>query len=937
MGTLNINKATALGTGTLTISGGTIDNTSAGDITLSNNNPQSWGASFTYTGGTRSLNMGTGAVTLTASPTVTVSGNTLIVGGAIGGAYAITKAGAGTLTLSGNNTFTDGTNGVTLNAGTLNINSATALGGATGKFTISSGTIDNTSAGDITLSNNNPQSWGASFTYTGGSRSLGMGAGAVTLTTSPTVTVSGNTLIVGGAIGGAYAITKAGAGTLTLSGNNTFTDGTNGVTLSAGTLNINSATALGGATGKFTINGGTIDNTSAGDITLSNNNPQSWGASFIYTGGSRSLNMGTGAVTLTTSPTVTVNGNTLIVGGAISGSYSLTKAGSGTLALSSTGNAWTGSTTISAGTLKLGASNVIPDASSVSVTGTFDLNGNSETIDGLSGAGTVDGTSGLPTLTVGSNNASSDFSGVLKNTAGNLALTKTGSGTLTLSKTTGNSYSGGTTVSAGMLLVTNTSGSGTGSGAANVNAGTLAGTGTISGLVTVANDATIQPGNSSAGTLTLGNGLVLNGTSILDYDVGTSTDQIAVTGNLTLDGSINITGGAGFGLGTKTILTYTGTLADNGLAIGSTPGGNYNYTIDVATTGQVKLIIKWSVSSLGAINGGAITGSAIYVGTGTPNNLYSRSLTDGSQNWAFPSTHGACRQPTYSYIGTSYKVFAATTDYFIALQDNGGGYATISGWPGREISCTGAGTPYVSTNNSYLYVPCSNGNLTQINMADGTVYKTASVSGLNTSADMVAASDYVYVATNNGYISRHDAGDVTTLNTFGPIGGGQSIDLPLLMSGRGTTLYVTPNNGTITALNVPAMTEKWTPASLTYSQSGGNTGASFVFKNRDTIYTAAGNYVYKIADGGGSASEKWYFTAPSSVNSGPLWWGGSVYFGCSNGSYYAIKDADKSIRTNWPRSIGSGDASGGPWIDLTNSQIIFGTTGGNLDAFTLEP
>ena len=115
-------------------------------------------------------------------------------------------------------------------------------------------------------------------------------------------------------IGGSGSLTKLGSGVLTLSGPNTYSGGT---TLSAGQLNINNASALG--TGTFTIGGGTIDNTSAGSLTLSTNNAQSWNGNFTYAGSVNNLNLGIGAVTLSGSRQVTVAANTLTVGGSISG------------------------------------------------------------------------------------------------------------------------------------------------------------------------------------------------------------------------------------------------------------------------------------------------------------------------------------------------------------------------------------------------------------------------------------------------------------------------------------------------------------------------------------------------------------------------------------------------------------------------------------------
>ena len=107
-------------------------------------------------------------------------------------------------------------------------------------------------------------------------------------------------------------------------------------------------------------------------------------------------------------------------------------------------------------TLVTAAANQIPHgagAGNLVNNGKFKLNGFSQTINGLSGTGVVDGGSGTPTLTLGQNNVSTNFPGNIVNTAGQLSLVKTGTGLQTISGSCANS--GNLTVSNGTLELVN--------------------------------------------------------------------------------------------------------------------------------------------------------------------------------------------------------------------------------------------------------------------------------------------------------------------------------------------------------------------------------------------------------------------------------------------------------------------------------------------------
>jgi len=138
-------------------------------------------------------------------------------------------------------------------------------------------------------------------------------------------------------------------------------------------------------------------------------------------------------------------GNNATLSGTISGSGGLTKTGLGTLTLSGAGT-YSGPTAVNGGTLQAGAANVFSPNSGYTIASgaILDLNDFNQTIGSLAGAGNV--LLGAATLTAGGDNTSTTFSGVASGTG---SLVKTGSGTLILSGA--NTYSGGTTISAGTL------------------------------------------------------------------------------------------------------------------------------------------------------------------------------------------------------------------------------------------------------------------------------------------------------------------------------------------------------------------------------------------------------------------------------------------------------------------------------------------------------
>ncbi|MEE4453135.1 autotransporter-associated beta strand repeat-containing protein [Novosphingobium resinovorum] len=344
------------------------------------------------------------------------------------------------------------------------------------------------------------------------------------------------------------------------------------------------------------------------------------GAQFM-TGGYE-IAAGTGTLTTDTALTnIRVDpGLTGTISAAIGGTGGLVKNDSGTLVLSGA-NSYGGATSILGGTVVALGGSAIPASSAVIVAGggTLDIRAD-QTVGGLGGAGQV--VLGATLTTGGLGNADS-FSGTISGSGG---LVKTGTGSLTLGGA--NTYDGTTTVATGTLAL-----QGSVAEAVDVAGGAvLTGSGSAGGTVTLADNATLVVGGAGAGTFTSG-GLVLSSGSVLEMGLGApnvagASDRLQVNGNLTLDGTLNVTDLGGFGIGVYRLADYTGTLTDNGLDIGVLPTGidGDDVTVQTSVTSQVNLVYDREIAELQFWDGAATTANgAVDGGSG--------SWTTTDDNW----------------------------------------------------------------------------------------------------------------------------------------------------------------------------------------------------------------------------------------------------------------------------------------------------------------
>jgi fibronectin-binding autotransporter adhesin len=564
-GTLVLNSSSALGTGTLTLSGGTLDNGSGAALTLSTNNAIAWNGSVVFNG-TNSLNLGTGMVTIgNANRDITLNGSSTLTAGAlqwnsVGGTRILTvNQGTGS--------------GATLVLGgfQLNVNADTAARNrtltGTGNVTISGAVVNgNGFANGIIYSGSGTLTLAGSNSYTGGTI---VNAGTVALSgggsisTSSTLTLNAGTLDVGGTSAGVSGTVTLGAATTTVTGQ---------------TMNLISSVAGGSFTpgGNVTYNVGSAGFEN-GRATIS--------AGLVLTADR--------SIVVNNSPNAAVD---VLVSGVVSGSFGLTKGNDGTLRLSGT-NSYTGQTQLnngvteiytlgnigvagSLGTADKDATSGIIRFGSTANTGALSYLGGGDSsnrrIQIGSGTGATatggatllsNGTGALvfsasafnSAVTVSANGASTarvltlGGSSTDANTIQGAIINNTGAGTsgtnavAVVKQDAGlwilagsSTYSGGTTVNGGTLVINNTAGSATGSGSVSIGSGaSLGGNGTLStsGTVTLQGGGTLfagQPGVLDAQTLTLqaDAGFTLAGNITLDLiGGGVSSTLNAQTGN----------------------------------------------------------------------------------------------------------------------------------------------------------------------------------------------------------------------------------------------------------------------------------------------------------------------------------------------------------------------------------------------------------------------
>jgi autotransporter-associated beta strand protein len=539
---------------------------------VTNNIVVDTGKTLTVTGAvTIGANVAAGATTLLTATgggsfVNNNTGGTFQIGGATGGTntnvatvdfsglsnFNVNLGSTGTFRVGDNNTNTSGSpaSGSTLilpstsaiiTAGTLSLGQGTGQGNAIQALSLGAGS-NFINADTINIGGNTTRSGGA-LNFAGASGSVVIRA------------FNGTDAAVVNMVNGAVSTGIANNTSFLLAGHNAD------VLISTMTMAAKS-TSTGATTSAFTFDQGTLDittlemvrNTGAYGGTASANVTIGGGTATIDTV-NMALNSSSAAGTATAN--LNISGGTVTLG-----------TGSGTavnMANASTGRTSTSNINLTGGTVEV-TGNIVRTGGAGTENATVTLNGATLDLNGNS--------IGASAQTITFAAQSGTLSGLAELNGGGL-LDKTAAGSLSLGN--GNLYTGGTTLTLGTLLATNTLGSATGSGSVSTLASTvLGGTGIIapgSGAAVTVN-GTLQIGGASpvAGqTLTIAtNAASLTINSLLTFDLFSgessgTTNGISTADRLLLTGNSN---GAMVALGAASVFEIT-TSVSSGWAAGS--------------------------------------------------------------------------------------------------------------------------------------------------------------------------------------------------------------------------------------------------------------------------------------------------------------------------------------------------------------------------------
>ncbi|MEI6604022.1 MAG: autotransporter-associated beta strand repeat-containing protein, partial [Verrucomicrobiota bacterium] len=366
--------------------------------------------------------------------------------------------------------------------------------------------------------------------------------------------------------------TSSMTGTMSLTGTNTYSGGT---TLSSGTLSLGSIGAIG-TTGTITFNGGTLRSTAA--------NTTDYSARFS-TAASQAYKLDTNGQNVTLANALTSSDGTL------------NKLGTGTLTLTGA-NTYSGGTVLTGGTLSLGSSGAL------GTTGTITFSGGELQ---ATAANTTDysarfSAAASQAYKLDTNGQAITWASALTSSGG--SITKSGSGTLTLSAT--NTYNGITTITDGVLQV------GDGGTTGSLGSGTVTNNATLllnrSDNATLANNIQGTGGltKTGAGTTTLTGLNFYSGATQISNGTLKMTSNAALPGILThrwsFNGNLNDSVGkstatvvGGVAIGTNQVTLSGGARGNSYVSLGSNllPTSNSPLTIEVWAT-QISTQNTWS-------------------------------------------------------------------------------------------------------------------------------------------------------------------------------------------------------------------------------------------------------------------------------------------------------------------------------------------------------